>query len=286
VLGTLVQVIRESEWVVLARVGPIERVRRGDEAFVRFPIEVEESFRGGARAGDALVVESPAPRAGDAPIERGLEAIWFLKAGTPPLQVHEESEPIAVPEEIERRAFYVEAVRGYVEALRSGEAAPLRAHVLRMLRSDEPFLETDAARTAPGVAGWSDAELGRLVAIVQGDAEHRPAPAIVRENLIPTVIRYGDTQRARSLARDQLAKGDVDPVYVGLETRPDAESEAIVRALLDDPDPRVGAGAVQLAGLLRRADLIDAFERRQGGQLSPELRAAIDKARQFVHRDL
>jgi hypothetical protein len=88
---------------------------------------------------------------------------------------------------------------------------------------------------------------------------------------------------ATQFAREELKQGHGDAVYFGLLTR-NNQTDAIVTDLLRDPDEAVRKEALRVAGLLRKNELLDAFERELPTEESGVLQA-LQAARALTARD-
>ena len=85
--------------------------------------------------------------------------------------------------------------------------------------------------------------------------------------------------------RGLLLAGDGDAVYFGFSRRTDKAADTLLDKLLSEPDFRIQAGALRVAGLLRREDIINRFEMQYVRQPNVEIMKAVDDARALVNRD-
>jgi hypothetical protein len=283
-MGTLHKIIPESQAVALVRFGRPTPATQDDVAYLVFPSEVLESLRGlggGVRSIEIAIPEAEALGHGETPHD----ALVFLQSVGARYRLTMFSEPVEVPEA--GREAFLKCAREWIDA--TGPGTPplaLRQHVVRMLASDIPFYVEDAARAALDQKGFADAEVEQMVALVEGEGDREPVRDITRDNLLAVIFRDAAPERAIELGRELLPAGAHREIYLGLAERERGEAETITRGFLGDPKEKVQIGGVLVAGLLRRGDLIDAFEEGVRGQPSPALRAALDQGRAYVKREL
>ncbi|MBM3782802.1 MAG: hypothetical protein FJW30_00505 [Acidobacteria bacterium] len=215
-----------------------------------------------------------------AQLEPGREYVFYLGArregayALTPL-----SRPVTIPEG--QRAVYARYLRSWAEAPEEGAA--LREYVVKLLIEAPGYFARDAARVAPMVAGWTQAELERLRAIVTGgEKTAAPPQANERDGLVVLLTREGEPGWVTAFARAEAAGGsDGDMIYYGLSQRDAKAAEGIVTALYAGesfPEKHV---AVRVAGLLGRVDLLDRFEKSLGDAEAKEIRQAIQQARKL-----
>lgn len=287
-LGTLQKIFNESNVVALVRMGTADKVTAGGFPFLRVHTEVLDTFRGNRPASGKIDIDFLDIGPGGAKVEPGLEAVVFIKTegGGARYKLHPHSSPLTPP--AEGRDAFLQALREWSKAaMPSTPPDALRAHVMKMLQSGMPFFRDDASRTAIDLKGWSPAEIESMITLVNGDEDHPPIEGLARDNLVPTVVKWAASPRATTFAKDQVKKGNAHGVYIGLDSREGKDKDTILAALLDDPEEKVVAGGLKVAGLLRRADLLDAFEARYKEIEMPDaVKAALEEARKLVKRDL
>jgi hypothetical protein len=284
-LGTLMKIIGESNAVAFVRLGPPAKAVLQGRPYVKVGAEVIENLRGlkpGAGRIDLMVPETQAAGLG----EPGREAVVFLRTEGAAYRLTKFSEPLDVP--ADGREPFLKLVRDAVAAAQpmAGGAAR-RQHVLNALQSGFEVLQQDASRTALDMKGFTEPEIEALVALVQGDERRPPVKGLTRDNLLAAIFRLAAPARASSFGRRMLEEGAHREIYLGLAERDPKEAEGIVKGFLDDPDEKVRLAGLLVAGLLRRTDLLDAYEARYPeGQAPPPVRSALEKAREFAAREI
>ncbi len=283
-LGTLSKILPESQAVALVRMGaPVSATVEG-RPWRRFPSEVLRDLRGlGKSSGsiDVLIPEAAALELGSG----GGEAVVFLQRQGDGYRPVRHSEPLEVPDP--GRDEFLAGIAGWLEATAPGAGpAAQRAQVIRMLRAESRFLREDASRAALDLDAFGEGEVESLIAVAEGDDRHPGATGLVRDNVLSVIFRDGPEERLAELGRELLPRGEHRQIYLGLAERDPGEAGAIAKAFLDDPKEKVQIGGVLVAGLLRRADLIDAFEKNVRGAPSPALRDALAQGRAYVKREL
>jgi hypothetical protein len=99
------------------------------------------------------------------------------------------------------------------------------------------------------------------------------------------VVQYGSASRVTSFARLELEKENSDPVYYGLFKRGGQDVDTILWSLLKDTGVHVQVQALRVAGLLRRVDILDSFEKQLEPNADTRIRAALGSARALANRD-
>jgi hypothetical protein len=152
-----------------------------------------------------------------------------------------------------------------------------------MLRSGVRFFVTDAAKACSTISAWSDGELQQLIAIANGDGGVVRPEGNDHDHLAAVIVHHGSPALATRFARQELKEGHGDAVYFGLMKRNDQAVESILAELLRDEDEIVRREALRVAGLLRKNELLDQFERQAGDQ--SWVPQALDAARALAARD-
>lgn len=285
-LKTMLKVIGESDGVFLVRTGAVEETTIQGKPVQRIPTEVLEAFKGMNPGGKSLWVTIPVTGPGMTQVDPNSEVVFFLrmKAGawTPPPF----SDPLPVP--AKNREAFLQGMREYARAaLPSATATVVRLHLLKMLLSGIAVFQEDASKSALDVKGWTPEELASLELLVLGNDEREPLQGLARENVIPTILKHAERAQATAFGRKILAGGEYREPYIGLSERPPKEAGEIAQGFLDDPEEAVVANGLRVAGLLRRADLLDAFAKRyEGRTFPPALAGPLAEARKFVAREL
>jgi len=288
----ITNVIRKSEIVVVSTVSHTEEVTVGGQEFVRVRTEVAEYFKGGSAGPRALTVDVWTAGKETPQIATEQEYLFFLRApeGTKPQpagpwHLTELTRPIAVP--AKERDSFLRCLRESVKVAAANPTEPaLKQHIIRMLQSGVHFFQSDASRVAVNISDWRDDEIGLLIAILSGE---EGGPTISgsneRDNLITVVVQHGTPARVTTFAREQMKNADSEAIYFGLFKRRDMAVDPIIWELLKDADPAVRSEALRVVGLLRRADILDVFEKQYRPSAKDDLRGAIERARALVARD-
>ena len=201
--------------------------------------------------------------------------VWDLLPGVPPVLVQEK----------EKEAFLA-CARTSVEFVEMSATGPqLKQHFLQMLDSGVSFFQSDASREALQVSDWSSADLALMMQLLVGERKVTISGTVERENLITVIVWQGQPDQILTFVRGQVVAGNTDPIYFGLSRRTDSVVDDILNGLLADPETQVRNGGIRIAGLLRRADIIDSVERRNIDPVIPEISMAIKQARLLVNRD-
>ena len=124
-----------------------------------------------------------------------------------------------------------------------------------------------------------------LLAVLGGPGGRPLPPGNTRDHLAALVVERGAPQAVVDFARAEMLTGSVDPVYYGLARRTDAQTDPILWRLLEARELPVCLAAVRVAGLLRRVDILEEFERRNSPSTNPAVPEALEKARALARRD-
>lgn len=280
----LLNIMNQSEAIVLAETLGERQTTVGDDAFVRHDMKVREALRGSLRAGDAWTLDIRFANKETPQLASGQEYAFFVVQDAPRQRwtLVNLSRPLRVP--TDERDAYLRCLRDWLALTgpKPAEAA-LKAQILRALQGRLPFFVSDAARMASTIQAWDESELKTLIDVVDGDAKQPPLTGNDRDHLIAVFVAHAKPEPVTAFARKRLKAGETDPIYFGLGKRSDPA--VVVDALLRDADEDIQVGGLRLAGLLRRADAIDGFERSRPGGLSPRLKEAVSDARKLVGRD-
>src|SRR5262245_3249792 len=194
-LDTWLHAIAASDAVVVAAVQRAEGVSHDGALWRRSVAAVSEGLKGPIANGSVVIdIEVQGKETPELPI--GREFVFFLRrreARSPEdaLQIVDLTRPQAVP--VDARGRYLALARAYAKlASAEAEPAPVRAHVLRVLRSEFPSLRADAARTAGDVSGWTADELAEIAALLAVDAPEHQLNGSTREFLVAAVATHGD----------------------------------------------------------------------------------------------
>jgi hypothetical protein len=191
--------------------------------------------------------------------------------------------PVRVP--ATQPEAFLQCLRESVRVYSSNPAEQdLKRHLLRMLHLGVPYFQSDATRLAPSISSWSPTEVDQLVAFL-GDKAGAALEGDERINLSAVIVNFGDSHQVVSFARGEFLRGNTDGLYYGLLRRKIGSVDQILWALLDDPDAKIKIGALRVAGLLRRGDIIDKFEKQYGKAADTHVSGAIVSARALVTRD-
>jgi hypothetical protein len=216
--------------------------------------------------------------------KEGKTYILFLKKGKDGRRLLEDmSRPLGVLPD--KQDTYFQLIREYVAVAGDAGKKNLKAHLLKSLESGIPFFQEDAAKTALLLEDWMPTEIERIKAILT-PAPGRATPAgNVRDNLVALVISQGTATAALAQARIEFKQDNPDAVYYGLNRRKGPDVEQMLATFLKDADPAVRLGALRVAGLLRKGDVLDKFEEQNAKVMDEKTRSALAEARKLVLRD-
>src|SRR6185503_18260375 len=97
---------------------------------------------------------------------------------------------------------------------------------------------------------------------------------VTRENLVVVITMHATPPKIAAFARAEMPRGGVDGFYAGFMNRTDEAAGTVLRDLLNDSNVDIKTAALRLAGLLRRQDVLDAFEKQAGQGADPKVRTA------------
>ena len=282
---TLRKVVGRSDVVAVAAMLRGSLVEVAEAQFLRAEMQCREVLKGNAPVNAVLTVDIRAAGKETPNLEPGRDYVLFLKPLTGrPAALVTGMRPLSVPPtDAARFLRWLRLSVALYERNPSGHE--LKEHVFRMLDSYAPFFESDATRLAAEIPEWSPAELDRLIAILESEHGTHAVEGDDRTNAEAVVARFADPPRLAAFGRFEYRLGAGDGIYYGLLDRKNGNPDAVVRELFADPDDRVKIGALRLAGLLRRGDLIDTFPQRPASATSDAVRRAIANARALVTRD-
>lgn len=286
----IMDAVRKSDAVVVSAVRHSEKVTVGGREFIRVETEAVEVFKGGAQGQRKFVVDVRTAGKETPQMETGREYLFFLQgagaqgADAPRLLV-DLTWPVVVPEK--QREAFLRCLRESVHLARVNPTGQqLKQHLIRMVQSGVPFFRSDASRVAVHVvADWNDAELEEIAATLSGKKGEGVPAGNERDNLITVVVQHGATARVVPFARAELKRGNSDAIYYGLVKRADAGVEPILWGLLRDSDVEVQSGGLRVAGLLRRGDILDAYQKQLRDDADVRLLNALGGARALLARD-
>jgi hypothetical protein len=186
---------------------------------------------------------------------------------------------------VEERERFIDNLRRAARlASTTASETELKRHYVDMLRSGVRFFVTDAAKACSTIPSWSDGELQQLIAILSGDGVTERPQGNDHDHLAAVVVQHGSVALATQFARQELKDGHGDPVYFGLMKRRGPTVDAILAALLRDQDEAIRSEALRVAGLLRKKDLLDQFEKQEASG-ETWVRQALQQARALAIRD-
>ncbi|HEV8605376.1 MAG TPA: hypothetical protein VGQ99_08425 [Tepidisphaeraceae bacterium] len=286
---TLINIIRKSDEVMAARVSGSQPVTVEGEKFVRAAADVVEMFKAGTERPKTINYDVEFANKETPQTTEGKTYVLFLRKGKDGKEAGRRflvdlSRPLGVPEE--RKDAYFQLIREYV-AVAEGEAAKknLKAHLLKVLQCGIPFFQEDAAKTALLVTDWTPQEVEKIKEILAGAGRTSAPEGNERDNLAALVLSLGTATQALAQGRLEFARGNADGVYYGLNRRKGADVDAMLGTFLKDADAAVRLGALRVAGLLRKGDVLDKFEEQNRNSLDEKTRSALSEARKLVSRD-
>ena len=282
--------IRKSEIVAVGTVYHSETTTVNGHEFLRLKIEPVKFFKGNMASQRTLTVDVRTAGKETPQIEVSKEYLFFLRPSDStgstgrPWQLVDLTRPVEIA--AQQRDIFSSCLRDSVRlASQTASDAELKQFLIRMLKSGVSFFQSDASRFALTVTDWSDVEIEELVAILAGKSSRELHGINERENVTTLVVQYGAVKRVTTFARLELKKGNSDPIYYGLYKRAGPDVDATLWGLLRDPDIEVSIQALRVAGLLRRADILDSFEKELGRDPDTRILAALGAARTLVGRD-
>lgn len=280
----IIDAIRKSETVAIAQVTGTQQVAGGEQGYLRVGASVTEVIKGPSSSGSTIAIDIVIEGKETPRLQLGAEYLFFLRAnGSVAWRLLDLTRPVSI--RVEERERFVENLRRAARLATSpASEAELKRHYLDMLRSGVPFFVTDAAKACSAIPSWSDGELQQLIAILNGDGVTERPQGNDHDHLAAVVVQHGSVALATRFARQELKDGHGDPVYFGLMKRRGATVEAILAELLRDQDEAIRSEALRVAGLLRRQDLLDQFE-RQDASGETWVRQALQQARALAIRD-
>jgi len=282
---TLRNLIRRSDVVAVATMRRSSITKVGETEFLRAETEVREVLKGITPFNKALPVDIRTAGKETPILDTGRDYVLFLKlladgratlvAGVRPLAVPSTDSDKFLRELRESVALYE----------RNPSDRELKGQVFEMLASGIPFFSGDATRLALEIPEWTQAELDQLITVLASETGQRTITGDERVNAEAVIAKVGEPVRIAAFARTEYRLGAGDGIYYGLLERKNGSQDAVLGDLLNDPDDEIKIGGLRLAGLLRRADIIDSFEKRSAATNSHAVRSAIIDARALVGRD-
>jgi len=265
---TIISLTRKSAFVGLAKVQPEGTVSGG---FLLHDANIVQGFKG--PAGGQLSLKVPDQGKHTSSFGAAPHYLLFLtRAGDGEFVMTDLSGSPAVVDQAFDKV--VANMIEYVEVA-SSEAPPnrMKALVFNNLESDVPFLQNDAAAEAFNIIDWTEAEIERLIEIINGETGVSPLPMNASENIAITVMGRGSPDAAVEFASRRLSEQRLDEIYLGLNERTDTGKAVILDRLLTSSDQSVKLGAVKVAGLLRERAVLERVrsEERKLGNI-----AAVD----------
>jgi hypothetical protein len=280
----IIDAIRKSDTVAIVEALETQQAAGGEQGYLRVTARLVDVVKGRHSRGSTIVIDIVNEGRETPRIQVGGEYLFFLRGdGSGTGRVLDLTRPVSIrPEERER---FVENVgRAARIASSTPSDAELKRHYLELLRSRVGFFVTDAAKACSTISSWSDGELQQLIAIVNADDAAERPQANDHDHLAAVIVQHGSAPLATRFAREELKEGHGDAVYFGLMKRTGQTADAILAELLRDMDESVRREALRVAGLLRKKDLLDQFERDQPeGQ--PWVQQALQQARTLAVRD-
>lgn len=280
----LMNVIPRSDAIVFSTVVETERITVDGKAFVRTKTTVHETYKGLPARQRIVVIDIPEQGKETPQLDREMGFVFFLRSTHGRWLPVDLSTPLPVP--AENRNVFLRCIQDYVKVAESKpDESATKTHALKMLETRIAFFQTDAARVALGVSAWEDDQIERLIGLINGDERHDRLRGNDKDNLAAIVIGKGKLEKVLPFARSQLKLGDSDSVYYGLVKRQGPTVDEMLLSLLRDADRPVQFGALRVAGLLRRREMIDEFEKRNAPRDDLEMRNAIATARGLASRE-
>ena len=280
----IIDAIRKSETVAIAQPTETQQVAGGEQGYLRVSASVTEVVKGGLSRGSTIAIDIAIEGKETPRLQLGAEYLFFLHgSGSGAWRVLDLTRPVSI--RVEERERFVDNLRRAARlASTTSSDVELKKHYLDMLRSGVRFFVTDAAKACSAISSWNDGELQQVIAILNGDGVPERPQGNDHDHLAAVVVQQGSVALATRFARQELKDGHGDPVYFGLMKRKGQTVDAILTALLRDQDEAIRGEALRVAGLLRRKDLLDQFEKQEtSGEAS--VREALVQARALAIRD-
>jgi hypothetical protein len=280
---TLRNVVRRSDVVVVTTMLRTSLVQVGETQFLRAETEVRERLKGVVPSSKVLTVDIRTAGKETPALDAGKSYVLFLMplTGGSALLV-QGMRPVSVPAADSDR--FLRCLRQSVTLYeRNPSDRELTGHAFEMLASGVSFFASDATRLGLEIPVWDTAELDRWIAFLTSERGQHAITGEERINAEAVVAKSGDPGRIAAFARAEYRLGAGDGIYYGM-LQSKKGPDALLADLLSDPDDRVKIGALRLAGLFRRGDIVDSFEKRSAGSGSDAVRSAIVKAQALVKR--
>ncbi len=287
--NTLVNIINQSDTILAASVRTADPVTVDGEKFVRAQAEVREVFKPAAGVDKAIAYDVVFANKETPQTTIDKTYILLLRKGKDGKEAGryflvDLSSPIGVPEE--RKDAYFQLVRDYVAAAQAApEKHALEPHLLKVMHCGIPFFQEDAAKTSLLLPDWKPDQIAKVVDILGGAGRAAPPNGNERDNLVALVIGQGDRTQATAQGRRELLAGNADAVYYGLTRRMAPDTDGILQDFLKDDERRARLGAIRVAGLLRKTEILDNFEHQNAERIDGETLTALAEARKLVKRD-
>jgi hypothetical protein len=280
----IIDAIRKADMVAIVEALETQEVAGGEQGYLRVGARLTEVVKGRLSGGSTITIDIAMQGRETPRIEIGTEYLFFLRGdGSGNWRVLDLTRPVSI--RLEERERFIENLRRAARlASTTASEAELKRHYLDMLRSGVRFFITDAAKASSTVPSWNDGELQQLIAILNGDGVAERPQGNDHDHLAAVVVQHGSVAVATRFARQELKDGHGDPVYFGLMKRSGQTVDAILAALLRDQDEAIRGEALRVAGLLRRKDLLDQFE-KQDASGETWVRQALEQARALAIRD-
>lgn len=282
---TLRNLVRRSDVVVVATMHRASIVNAEGTEVLRAETEVREVLKGNAPPGGVLVVNIRTAGKETPNLEAERDYVLFLKPlGKGPGTLVPGMRPLGVPAKDTEK--FLRCLRQAIALYeRNPSDRELKEQVFEMLASGVTFFEQDATQLAAEIPEWTAAEIDRLIAFLTSPFGQSAITGDERTNVEAVVAMFADAPRIAMFARAEYRLHAGDGIYYGFLERKNASPNAVLADLLSDPDDQIKIGALRLAGLLRRGDIIDAFEKKSAGTSDKAVRSAIASARALVTRD-
>jgi hypothetical protein len=293
----LVNVIANSDVLLIGRVYAAGPVSIEDLDFVRVTVEPRIVLTGKIEVGKIIELDIPAAGRETPETTAGQDYLFFLvknSRGTDSDLAAWRSEPMTspvfTPQQGPERGAFLAGINEAV-ALTNGKQteAEVKHYVLNALHGWPMMFRTDASRMALNVAQWSAPEI-ELLRSYLAENERAAISGPERNNWVALIAQKGSAEQVKQLAYAELSADDSDALYFGLAERQDGTATNVLIALLGLDEWTVQTRALRIAGLLRRADIIDRFEQglSRDSMVRPNIndfRQAISEARSLVERD-
>lgn len=293
----LVNAIGRSDVLLIGLVHAAAPVPVDDEDFVRVTVEPRIVINGAIEVGKIIELDIPAAGRETPETTVNQSYLFFLissKQGTDsgfaPWRSEPMTTPVSVPKPGAERDAFLAGINEAVALAKGNQTdVEVKHYVLNALHGRPVLFRTDASRMALKVVQWSAQELD-VIRNYLGDNERSAISGPERNNWVALIAQKGTLDQVRQLAYAELSADDSDALYFGLAERQDGAATNVLVELLRLNDIAVQRRALRIAGLLRRADIIDGFEQGLSRDTLArpninDFRQAIDEARSLLERD-